>query len=102
MKKRQLLLNFEQRLNRAEDIEIPEGLAEELSHKLEYKEEKKRYKQRTKQILLSILHKLEFINVELSEARRKNGGSKRVNRMEGEAEELKVEFEGLKKQYELL
>ena len=43
----------------------------ELSQKLFQKEEKKKHKQRTKEILLNILHKLEFINVEISSAKKK-------------------------------
>lgn len=39
---------------------------------MEHKEEKKKHKQRTKDILLNILHKLEFINVEVSNAKRMN------------------------------
>lgn len=43
----------------------------ELTQKLFQKEEKKKHKQRTKEILLNILHKLEFINAEISSVKRK-------------------------------
>ena len=72
----------------------------ELTRRMLQKEEKSKYKQRTKEILQNILHKLEFINVQLSSAKTRAkamnagvgggdlGDSRQAGRMQQQAEEL--------------
>jgi len=63
------------------------------------KQERKKYKQGTKEILLNILHKLEFINIEINRPSfiKTHSSSKTI--MERDTEELVKQFKILKTQY---
>jgi chaperonin cofactor prefoldin len=68
------------------------------------RDDKKKHKQRTKELLQNILHKLEFINVELKTCKKReskqNGGS--MTRIEKETSDLFQEFQLLQLQYKHL